>query len=152
MGRVRAPRVRCRWASLRGVAGSDRRRRGRRCRCEGTAGGRGCVPLLLSPMAGAVGGVVGGHVLLYHSMHVQNVRQCFFCLRCCCSWCLAAGRPDLLQREKVPVLLAFSAKRGLTDLSIYVRIRYREGEEKTLIGGADGPVKSIGGCIQCLLG
>lgn len=61
---------------------------------------------------------------------------------------LAAGRRDLLQVEKVPVFLAFSAKGGLTDLSIYVRIRYRKDQGAAApdpLGGAAGPVKSIGG-------
>ena len=61
---------------------------------------------------------------------------------------LAAGRMICAGREKVPVFLAFSAKGGLTDLSIYVRIRYRKDQGAAApdpLGGAAGPVKSIGG-------
>ena len=81
-GRVRAARVRCRWSSLRGVAGSDRRRRRVLLRLVRGGRGRGSAAPSFDLKAGAVGGVVGGHVLLYHSIQVQHVRQCFYCLRC----------------------------------------------------------------------
>ena len=82
-GRVRAARVRCRRSSLRGVVGSDRRRRRVLLRLVRGGRGRGSAAPSFDLKAGAVGGVVGGHVLLYHSMQVQHVRQCFYCLRCC---------------------------------------------------------------------
>ena len=106
-GRVRAARVRCRWSSLRGVAGSDLRRRGRRCDwSEAGAGGVPLLPLLIRWRAR----LVAASVALYYYIIL-------------CGWCrfvnafsvyaagaagLAAGRMICAGREKVPVFLAFS--------------------------------------------
>lgn len=67
---VRAARVRCGRSSLRGVAGSDRRRRRVLLRLVRGGRGRGSAAPSSALKAGAVGGVVGGHVLLYHSMQL----------------------------------------------------------------------------------
>ena len=98
-GRVRAARVRCRWSSLRGVAGSDRRRRRVLLRLVRGGRGRGPAPSSFSPMAGAVCVVVALPILLYHYILIgcRCKRFSRLCCRCCRFSC---GAYYLRGREK----------------------------------------------------